>query len=193
VNAATLSAWAAIGTLLVIAASVVAALVQLRHMRAGNELEGLLTLERDFRDPQLQSALIYIQERLPQRLEDPLYRRELETIGFIDPTAHPEMVVCNWLNKVGTLVKHGLVSEEPFMDIFARLISYCWKEVAPAVAIMRRTRGEAQYHDLEFLAARAAAFLDRNPHGTLPRSFTRGPLADRWGEADSSRSVRNDS
>jgi hypothetical protein len=188
-NAQLIGAWAEVITAVVIAGSVVAGLVQLRHMRAGNELEGLLRLERDFRDPQLQSALIYIQQRLPQRLEDPSYRRELETIGYIDPAVHPEMVVCNWLNKVGTLVKHGLVSEEPFMDIFARLITYCWKEIAPAVAIMRRTRGEAQYHDLEFLATRAAAFLERNPHGTWPRSFAHAPLADGWREADADRAT----
>jgi hypothetical protein len=188
-NAQLVGAWAEVITAVVIAGSVVAGLVQLRHMRAGNELEGLLRLERDFRDSQLQSALIYIQDCLPQRLEDPRYRRELETIGYIDPAVHPEMVVCNWLNKVGTLVKHGLVSEEPFMDIFARLIAYCWKEIAPAVAIMRRTRGEAQYHDLEFLAARAAAFLERNPGGTLPRSFARAPLADGWREADADRAT----
>lgn len=188
-NAQVIGAWAEVVTAVIIGASVVAGLVQLRHMRAGNELEGLLRLERDFRDPQLQSALIYIQETLPQRLEDPLYRRQLETIGFVNPAAHPEMIVCNWLNKVGTLVKHGLVSEEPFMDIFARLIAYCWKEVAPAVAIMRRTRGEAQYHDLEFLAARATAFLERNPSGTLPRSFSRAPLTDGWRETDADRAA----
>jgi hypothetical protein len=188
-NAQLIGAWAEVITALVIAGSVVAGLVQLRHMRAGNELEGLLRLERDFRDPQLQSALIYIQERLTQRLEDPLYRHELETIGYIDPAVHPEMVVCNWLNKVGTLVKHGLVSEEPFMDIFARLIAYCWKEVAPAVAIMRRSRGEAQYHDLEFLAVRAAAFLKRNPRGTTPRSFARATLTDGWREVDGDRAT----
>jgi hypothetical protein len=124
-------------------------------------------------------------------LEDPAYRRELETIGYVDSAAHPEMVVCNWLNKIGTLVKHHLISEEPFMDIFGRLIVHCWKQVAPAVAVMRRTRGQAQYHDLEFLAARAAAWLNRNPHGMSPRAFARTPLSDSWRDTDL-RTLLND-
>jgi hypothetical protein len=178
------SALAESGTLVVICASVIAALIQLRHIRAGNQLQALLSLERDFRGPAMQSALRYVQEELPEKLEDPAYRRELETIGFIDPALHPEMVACNWLNEMGTLVKRGLVSEDTFMDLFARLIAHCWRQIAPAVAIMRRTRGEAQYHDFEYLAQRAAAWIARNPQGMSPRDFVRVPIPDRWLEQD---------
>jgi hypothetical protein len=180
VNWQELSAIAETGTLLVICASVIAALVQLRHMRGGNQLQALLSLERDFRAPELQAALTYVQEKLPQRLTEPEYRRELERIGFIDPATHPEMIACNWLNEMGTLVKRGYVSEDTFMDLFARLIAHCWKQIAPAVAIMRRSRGEAQYHDFEYLAMRAATWLQRHPHGTFPRA----PLPDRWRDED---------
>jgi len=179
-----IAAIAQVGTLVVILASVAAALIQLRHIRAGNQLQALLALERDFRAPQLQSALTYVQESLPRRLEDPAYRRELESIGFIDPALHPEMIACNWLNEMGTLVKRGLVSEETFMDLFARLIVHCWRQVSPAIAIMRRTRGDGQYHDFEYLALRAAAWLKRSPQGTFPQGFTRVPLTDRWQELD---------
>jgi hypothetical protein len=176
--------WAQAGTFVVILGSVIAALIQLRHIRAGNQLEALLSLQREFRAPELQAALTYVQEQLPQRLEDPAYRQELERIGYVDPAAHPEMVACNWLNVMGTLVARGYVSEDAFMDLFARLIVYCWGQVAPAIAIMRRTRGEGQYHDFEYLAARGAAWLKRHPHGTLPHSFSRRPLPDGWLEID---------
>jgi hypothetical protein len=178
------SALAETGTLVVICASVVAALIQLRHIRAGNQLQALLSLERDFRAPELQAALRYVQEQLPLRLADPVYRRELETIGFIDPASHPEMVACNWLNEMGTLVKRELVSEDTFMDLFARLIAHCWKHLAPAIAIMRRKRGQAQYHDFEYLANRAVLWLERNPEGMSPRPFARLPIPDVWLEED---------
>jgi hypothetical protein len=178
------SALSEAGTFIVICTSVVAALIQLRHIRTGNQLQALLSLEHDFRAPELQAALRYVQEELPKRLADTAYRRELETIGFIDPAAHPEMIACNWLNEMGTLVKRGLVSEDTFMDLFARLIAHCWRQIAPAIAIMRRTRGQAQYHDFEYLASRAAAWLEKNPQGMSPRSFTRLLLADRWVDED---------
>jgi hypothetical protein len=186
-----LSAIAESGTLIVILLSVVAALIQLRHIRAGNQLQALLSLEHDFRAPELQLALTYVQERLPQRLEDPVYRRELETIGFVDPAAHPEMIACNWLNEMGTLVKHGLVSEATFMDLFARLIVHTWRQVAPAIAIMRRKRGESQYHDFEYLAMRAADWLKQNPAGKFPQGFSRLPLPDRWREIDRQEPAEN--
>jgi hypothetical protein len=189
-RAEMVAALAQVGTLVVILASVAAALIQLRHIRAGNQLQALLSLERDFRAPELQAALTYVQEQLPQHLEDPVYRDELETIGFVDPEVHPEMVACNWLNEMGTLVKRDLVSEDTFMDLFARLIVHCWKQVAPAVAIMRRRRGQAQYHDFEYLAIRAAAWLKRNPHGIFPKAFARVPLPDRWGELDRERAAK---
>ncbi|HLI96635.1 MAG TPA: hypothetical protein VKT72_11185 [Candidatus Baltobacteraceae bacterium] len=183
-NAETVSAWAALGTLLVISASAVAALIQLRHMRAGNQLEALLSLEQDFRAAHLQAALRYIQEDLPLRMSDAAYRRELETIGFIDADVHPELTVCNWFNTIGTLVKHRLVSEETFMDLFARLIVYCWKQTAPAIAIMRRSRGDFQYHDFEYLDSRARAWLQRNPRGYFPAATARVAMDDPWVATD---------
>lgn len=193
-TAQVVTAWAAVvaaaaqaGTLAVIGGSVIAALVQLRHVQAGNQLQALLSLEHDFRAPELQEALSYVQARLPERLEDREYRRELEHLGFVDPVAHPEMVACNWLNEMGTLLKHGLVAEEAFMDLFARLIVHCWKHLSPAIAIMRRFRGQAQYHDFEYLTQRAAEWLKRNPHGTTPRGFRRSPIEDRWAAADAQK------
>lgn len=179
-----ITAWATVGTTFVIGASAFAALIQLRHMRAGNQLEALLSLERDFRAPELQSALRYVQERLAERMEDPQYRAELATIGFIDTQAHPELIVCNWFNEIGALLKHGLVTEATFMDLFARLIRYCWRLLEPVVAVMRRSRGAYQYHDFEFLAMRAEAWLARNPHGIFPRRAERRVLADPWSAVD---------
>lgn len=190
-DALTLTAWATVataaaqtGTLVVIGGSVIAAFVQLRHAQTGNQLQALLSLERDFRAPELQSALTYVQERLPERLADRTYRRELERIGFVDPAAHPEMVACNWLNEMGTLLQRGLVAEETFMDLYARLIAHCWKHLSPAIAIMRRNRGQAQYRDFEYLASRADLWLCRHPEGTSKRRFTRLPIPDSWAADD---------
>ena len=179
-----LSALSEAATFLIVLVSVVAALVQLRHIRTGNQLQALLALESNFRTPELQTALSYVQEQLPLRLEDPAYRRQLESIGFVDPALHPEMIVCNWFNEMGTLVKRGLVTEDPFMDLFARLIVHCWRQISPAVAIMRRTRGSSQYHDFEYLASRAAEWLKRNPEGAFPHAVARAALPDPWRDAD---------
>ena len=120
-NPELLNFGAEIGADVVICGSVIAGLIQLRHIRAGNQLQALLSLEHDFRAPELQSALTYVQEQLPQRLGGTGLPEGAREIGFIDPVRHPEMVACNWLNEMGTLLKRGPRSEDTFMDLFARL------------------------------------------------------------------------
>lgn len=173
-----LTAIGTIGTFFVIGASAIAAVRQLRHMQAANQLQGILALEEHFRDPDLQAALTYVQDTLPAKLADERYRDELERRGFIDSRAHPELLLCNWFNKMGLLVKHRIVSEEAFMELFARLIVYYWDALAPAIALMRRSRGEGEYHDFEFLALRGREWLARHRAGVFPKGVTRAPIAD---------------
>lgn len=186
-NAEWVTALSTFGTVVVIGATAVAALVQLRHLRAANQLEALLSLERDFRARELQDALRYVQEKLPKNLEDPVYRDELARLGFIDPDKHPELTLCNWFNAMGALLKYQLVSESTFMDLFGRLIAYYWKALAPAVAVMRRNRGDAQYHDFEYLALRANEWLKAHPHGHFPSGAQRMVPQDPWLQVDTAK------
>ncbi len=56
---------AAIGTFLVIAATAIAAVVQLRHMRASNQLEGLLSVLARVEDANFNRWLTDTQRQLP--------------------------------------------------------------------------------------------------------------------------------
>jgi hypothetical protein len=169
-----------LGTFVVIGATAVAALIQVRHMRAGNRLDAILALEEHFRDADLQAALVYVQTDLARKLEDPAYREELAHRGFVDPRVHPELLLCNWFNKMGILVQHEVVGEDIFMDMFARLISYYWELLGPVVALMRRSRGSGEYHNFEYLAFRAQSWLALKGSGDFPRGVAREPLADPW-------------
>ncbi|MDQ2872422.1 MAG: hypothetical protein M3R35_04760 [Candidatus Eremiobacteraeota bacterium] len=169
---------ATLATFVVIAASATAALIQLRHMSAGNQLDAVLSLESDFRSDPIQTALRYVQTELPAKLQDSQYRGELERRGFVDSRVHVELDACNWFNTMGGLLKNGLVSERIFMDLFGRLIVYYWQSLSPVVVLMRRERGNVQYHDFEYLAARAKLWLARNPNGSFPATTPREPLED---------------
>ena len=189
VSADWITALSTLCTVVVIGATAFAALVQLRHLRAANQLDALLSLERDFRATELQEALRYVQEELPKNLEDPVYRDELARLGYIDPQKHPELTLCNWFNAMGALLKYQLVSESTFMDLFGRLIAYYWKVLAPAVAVMRRNRGDSQYHDFEYLAIRANEWLRAHPHGHFPAGSQRLAPQDPWLQADTRSSL----
>jgi hypothetical protein len=187
--------WSAVGSMgafVVIAASAVVAIVQLRHMRAGNQLQALLSVERDFHAVDLQEAFRYCQAELPARMQDAQYRAELATIGFIDIRRHPEMVVCNWFNQMGTLAKNDLVSEDAFLDLFGRLVDHYWRLLEPTIAVLRRLRGPAQYENFESLAMRARRWRERHNAGLYPRNAPRLAVADPWADADKAAARRAD-
>ncbi len=179
-----LTALATLGTVVVIGASAIAALIQLHHMRASNELEAILALQRDFQSPQVQAALEYVQQQLPGKIEDEQYRRELAAIGYISVARHPELLVCNWFTQMGTFLKHGLISEPTIMDLYARMVRYYWSALAPAVAVMRRKRGDGQYSEFEYLALRANVWLAQYRDGVFPHGTVRPALPDPWRAID---------
>jgi len=171
-------------SLLVVAGTAFAAIVQLRHLRASNELEALLTIASDLRRTDLRRAFRYVQTELEGRLEDPAYRAELACVGFVDAERHPEMDACNWLNQLGTLVKNRLIDEATFLDLFARLVTYYWERLEQVIALLRRERGAGQYENFEYLAVLARAWKAKHPDGTFPPSLPRLQVVDRWREPD---------
>lgn len=175
---------AALGTFVVIAATAVAAIVQLRHMRANNQLSAILALYREFGDKELQEAFRYVQQYLPQRMTDQNFRQELAARGFIDNRQHLEIEVLNWFEQMGTLLKHDVVDSAIFLDIFGRLTSVYWDLLEPTLAIIRRRRGASQYQNFEYLAIRARQWLALHPHGTMPKEIHRLGLTDPWLAAD---------
>jgi hypothetical protein len=176
----TLNTLAAFGTFVVIGATAVAAVVQLRHMRATNQLWALITLYHDFNHPVLQEALRFVQNYLPQKINDAGYRHELDGRGFIDARQHMELEVINWFEVTGTLVKQGAIEESVFLELFGRLAAAYWDILAPVIAIVRRRRGDGQYANFEYLAIRAKDFIAKNPGGDLPRGLRRIAVSDPW-------------
>jgi hypothetical protein len=173
-----------IGTFLVIGASAIAALVHLRHVSASNQLEALLSIEREFHGGDMQQSFRFVQEQLTPKLADSEFRAELERIGFIDVRKHPEVTVLNWFSKMGTVIKHSLVEEATFMEMFGRLAVQYWEILAPVIALIRRRRGDAQYQNFEYLAIRARKWLSDHPHGTFPPGTPRIPIIDEWRDED---------
>lgn len=178
-----------IATFAILAAAGIAAVIQIRHMWAFNQIEAVFVFERDFRAPDLQKAFHYIQADLATALEDDGYRDELASRGIIDSGKHPEMQVCNWFNQVGTMVKNGLVDEEAFLDSFSRVVDHSWNLLAPAIAVMRRTRGPEQYHNFEYLAVRSREWHKKYPQGRYPHDEVRLELSDKWLARDAERAL----
>ncbi len=179
-----INAVVAIATLAVLSATVFAAVSQLGHMRASNELEAVLAIEHEFRSRELQDALNYVQNHLPERLQDATYRSELSSPGYIDMRRHPEMRLCNWFNAAGSLVQSGFLNEHMFLNAFGRLVGYYWEALGPVIALLRRVRGSGQYAGFEYLAYRAQQRAQGKGRATYPRNARRLPIVDQWRSGD---------
>ncbi|HMD02133.1 MAG TPA: hypothetical protein VKG44_04125 [Candidatus Baltobacteraceae bacterium] len=165
------SAFAALGTLLVIAASAIAALVQLRHLRQSNQLSGLLSVLELFQDEHFHALIDFVRTDLSKRMEDPDFRAGLEEIP-VDRREHPEFHVAEMYEEIGSYVRSGLIDETLFLQGHWFNVLLYWRLLQPAIAICRKSRPFV-FENFEYLAARAHAWRESHPAGNYPAGVPR--------------------
>lgn len=173
-----LGAIAAVGTFVVITATAFAALVQLRHLRVGNQLASLLTLIQMPLEPKLNEAFNFCSHDFRRMMEDESFRRELEMARPLDRSVHKQLYVCDYYERIGSAIKFGLISKEFYLDNSSPL-PY-WQLLEPAIAIMRRRHGPWLYENFEYLALLAQQWDAGHPSGNYPHGAQRLKLADPW-------------
>lgn len=179
-TAEMVTAAAASGTFVVIAASAVAALIQLRHMSSNNELSALRAAMESWDSDRVQEAVHFLRAEFVQKMQDRRYRDELDTAGPVDRRSHPELYVCDFWDTLGVFVMHGLLREAAFLEMGAEMVAMNWDILWPAIAIMRRKRGDAVFIGFEYLADRGRLWASRYPNGSGTKHWTRRQLADPW-------------
>jgi hypothetical protein len=183
---------ASIVTTIVIGATAIAAVAQLRHLRAGNQSAALLTIENLFDQPDNVSARDIVRYELSAALADPDFRTYLfespsgkhlkEVPAEFVRLRRAAALVANRYEVLGTLVKNRVVAEEPFMDILGALVNLDWNLLEAFIAITRDgMRTDTIWDNFEYIAARSAILVERGlqsryPKGT-PRRTPRNPWA----------------
>ena len=102
-------------TVLIVGATAISALVQLRHLRAGNQINAILTIGDKFLEPRYQEARALVAAGLTASLEDPRFRRYVILRALGKPMSgisedhlsmiHAANLVGNTFEEVGLLVK----------------------------------------------------------------------------------------
>jgi hypothetical protein len=174
-----LGAAASIGTFIVIGATAIAAIVQLRHMRANNQLTGLLNVLSRIEDPTFNEWFDSAQEQIAEKMSDPKYRQSIENESF-SRRNNAWLNLCNSYEWVGSLVKHDLIPEEPFMDVYSARLLYAWGIVEEIVAIRRRRGDPSLWENFEYLVVRAREWERQHPNGAYPPTVKRLQIRDKW-------------
>lgn len=162
---------ASIATFVVIAATAVAAMVQLRHIGRNNQLASIIAL-RALRDSAaLDESFEFVAVKLAQCMEDPEFRAQLESSRPPDRTVHKELRLCDYFEQVGGYIKLGLISGDVFLE-FGNPERY-WKLCEPALELYRRKRGPSTYENFEYLTVCSQDWDRLHPDGNYPRGMRR--------------------
>jgi hypothetical protein len=168
-----LTAVASIATFVVIAVTAGAAIIQLRHISASNQLAGMMKYIEFWESDRMQRANVFIQEELAKKLRDPDYRRELWAIE-VDRKLHPELIAADWCEQAGSYVKYGLLREAQFLDLAGGYVDRIWPVLKEVVAIRRVVfDSPAMYENFEYLAALAQRLRQRGGTANYPRHLPR--------------------
>jgi hypothetical protein len=180
---------ATFGTFVVIAATAIAAIVQLRHARSSNHIAALNELRETQETPDFQAAQHFVQTQLAAKLQDPDFRYQVVHPAARTDEIRPLLVMVraigNFYEGVGVLIRAGLVDRELVLRIWSSNIVGAWENVVTYAALARRRVGtNALWENFEYLTVVAQDWMAAHPKGTYPAGARRIEVKDEWLEAD---------
>lgn len=152
---------ATITTTVVIAATAIAAIVQLRHLRAGNQIAGQLALRQVLLDDAFIESMGHVRFEIRELLKDPqflAYVRQFHLSTASDGDERydqPYMAalrVGRNLENIGNMIRNGLTDRRIFLEQYANLVVMAWNGTEPLLRIRREATGnDATWEDFEYL------------------------------------------
>lgn len=145
-------------TCAIVAATAIAALVQLRHLRASNQIEAQMAINSLLQSDDFNEAIMRLHD-LAAMVGDPAYGW-----AFAQPLSQalpPEVVamrraaklVGSNLENIGNMVRNGLTDKRLFIEQFGNVVTEAWDLLRPYTCIRRKFSDshDAVWEDLEYL------------------------------------------
>jgi hypothetical protein len=180
--------FATLGTFVVIAATAIVAIIQLRHARGSNQIAALNELRETMETPSFQAAQHFIGTELAAKLQDPAFRYQLaHRYARTDENRPPIGMVNslgNFYESMGLLLKTGLVEPELALEMWSANAEADWENLRPVTAIARRGAGDGLWENFEYLAVLSKDWLAAHRKGAFPSAMRRLEVGDDWLEAD---------
>src|SRR5580704_11993051 len=180
--------FATFGTFLVISATAIVAVVQLRHARGGNQIAAINELRETHEAPDFAAKRYFILVDLEKWLEDPAFRHQIarRSTGTSEMQTAIQKVIAvgNFYEGMGVLVEAGLVDRELVLKIWSGIVTIAWEKLTPVTAILRREAGSGIWDNFEHLTILSQDWIAAHPTGTYPPGIRRIELEDKWLKAD---------
>jgi hypothetical protein len=164
-----LSTIAAVGTFVVIAATAIAAIAQLRHLRSSNQISAIGGVQEVIESAEFEAARRFIQNDLPRFMKEPHFAKRAEK-RVLDDELAPLQLIGNVFESLGIFCKYGIIDKAVACDLFSGPILSTWTALVPFLAIRRRSLdAPALWENFEFLAVLCEDFEMRHPDGAYPK------------------------
>lgn len=171
-----LTAIATAGTFIVIAASAVAAIFQLRHMRGSNQITALTECRERLESREFQDARQFIRsEEFHSLLKDNAVRQSLRA-ATLPVSLYRASHIANFFESLGSFVRNGIIDKSIACDLWGHVVYSCWQELVPMIRIFREPL-PAVWENFEYLAVLSKLYAEAHP-SSFPRHLPRLPLAD---------------
>jgi hypothetical protein len=179
---------ATFGTFLVIAATAIAALVQLRHARSSNQIAALDELRTVFQSREFSDARDFMYTQVFELSKNQAFRYQwghpaARTDQFRDGITRINLVG-NYFEDLGALLLAGLLDRELACAIYSSDVMNAWESLQSLTAVRRRELGNAVWENFEYAAMLSKKWIEAHPDGAYPRGEPRLQLEDKWLEAD---------
>ena len=172
-NAEWVTALATLGTFVVIAASAIAALLQLRHTRGSNQIVALTECREKLESADFQDARRFVQVALPELLEDPAMQEALR-LPTLPEEFRPVIYVANFFESMGAFVRYNIIDRRIACDLWCGVVLASWNGILPIIRI-RRESDDGIWENFEYLARLCEEFLEKHPT-SYPAGMQRMPL-----------------
>jgi hypothetical protein len=177
-------------TAFVIAATAVAAIVQLRHMRAGNQINAMLSIGQELGAKDLEEAWMLLRRKLAAMMEHPDFRAFLVASARGAATPHvtddysevrrSSIAVGNAYEELGILVKAGIVDRTLFLDRYSWIIITRWTLMQNLIGLTREAAGvDGIWENFEYLAVLSQDWISEHA-STYPKGVRRMPVSNPW-------------
>lgn len=152
-----------IGTFVVITASAIAALMQLRHMRGSNQIVALTECRETLESPEFREAQRFVSYELPERLKDPAEARKAARIPFVDEY-QAIATVANFFESMGLFVKTGIIDRHIACDFWSYVVLRNWEALLPVTTYVRHTLGQnGLWENFEYMAVLSHRYQVEHP------------------------------
>jgi len=173
-----LTAIGTLGTFAVIAASAIAALMQLRHMGRSNQIAAFDEIRQTMESAEFRKALNFVQHGLSERFSETNLAATVEEIGRNGLGGEFDSVrlVANIGESMGLFVRTGMVDESIACQLWASIISRSWDCIAPVTAILRKKVSPAIWINFEYMASISKDYIASGAGLEFPAGAQRLPL-----------------